>query len=85
MYCLQMCIVLTGTTLGLYYLHLGQFIVPVTLGTIAAALTDFDDRLSIRLRNLLYVCVLFFITSTILELLHPYPIFFILPQSQLFK
>ena len=29
MYCLQMCIVLTGTTLGLYYLHLGQFIVPV--------------------------------------------------------
>jgi len=81
MYCLQMCIVLTGTTLGLYYLHLGQFIVPVTLGTIAAALTDFDDRLSIRLRNLLYVCVLFFITSTILELLHPYPIFFILYLS----
>ncbi len=81
MYCLQMCIVLTGTTLGLYYLHLGQFIVPVTLGTIAAALTDFDDRLTIRLRNLFYVCVLFFITSLILELLHPYPIFFILYLS----
>ncbi len=77
MYCLQMCIVLTGTTLGLYYLHLGQFIVPVTLGTIAAALTDFDDRLTIRLRNLLYVCILFFTTSTILELLHPYPLLFI--------
>lgn len=76
-YCLQICIVLSGTTLGLYYAGYEQFIVPCTLGAIAAALTDFDDRLSIRLRNLAYVCILFFSVSSILEFLHPYKFFFI--------
>lgn len=77
-YCLQICIVLSGTTLGLFYLGYQNLIVPVTLGAIATALTDFDDRLSIRLRNLLYVCVLFFSVSSILDFLHPYKFFFIL-------
>ena len=72
-YCLQILIVLTGTTLGLYFLGYEQLIVPITLGTIATALTDFDDRLSIRLRNLGLVCVLFFTVSSILDFLHPYP------------
>lgn len=71
-YCLQIFIVLTGTTLGLWFLGYEQLIIPVTLGAIATALTDFDDRLSIRLRNLIYVCVLFFTVSSILELLYPY-------------
>ena len=69
-YCFQIFIVLSGTTLGLFYWGDPQLIVPVTLGAIAAALTDFDDRLSIRLRNLLLVCILFFTVSSILELLH---------------
>lgn len=81
LYCLQILIVLTGTTLVLHGLELGQFIVPVTLGAIAAALTDFDDRLSIRLRNLVYVCVLFFSVSTILEFLAPYKFWFIVYLS----
>ena len=68
-YCLHILIVLSGTTLGLFYLQLSALIVPVTLGAIAAALTDFDDRLSLRLRNLLYTCVLFFGISSLLELL----------------
>ena len=76
MYCLQILIVLSGTTLGLYFLGLQQLIVPTTLGAIATALTDFDDRLSIRLRNLAYVCVLFFSVSSILDFLHPYKFFF---------
>ncbi|MEB5476665.1 YccS family putative transporter [Acinetobacter pollinis] len=80
-YCLQIFIVFSGTLLGLYYIGCTEYIVPVTLGTIAAALTDFDDRLSIRLRNLLYVCILFFITSTILEFLAPYPLLFIVYLS----
>lgn len=80
-YCLQICIVLSGTTLGLYFLGLHQLIVPVTLGAIATALTDFDDRLSIRLRNLAYVCILFFGVSSILDFLHPYKFFFILYLS----
>ncbi|MBU3847023.1 MAG: TIGR01666 family membrane protein, partial [Candidatus Acinetobacter avistercoris] len=70
-YCLQIFIVLSGTTLGLFYLGYEQLIVPVTLGAIATALTDFDDRLSIRLRNLLYICVLFFSVSSILAFLYP--------------
>ncbi|ENX38170.1 YccS family putative transporter [Acinetobacter sp. NIPH 2100] len=72
---------LCGTTLLLHQLGFGQLIVPVTLGAIAAALTDFDDRLSIRLRNLIYVCVLFFSVSTILEFLAPYKFWFIVYLS----
>ena len=81
LYCLQIFIVLIGTTLLLHGLGLSQFIVPVTLGAIAAALTDFDDRLSIRLRNLFYVCVLFFTVSTILAFLAPYKFWFIVYLS----
>ena len=80
-YCLQILIVLTGTTLGLFYTGHQLLIVPVTLGAIAAALTDFDDRLSIRLRNLLYVCLLFFSVSSILEFLAPYKLLFIVYLS----
>ncbi|WP_343596918.1 YccS family putative transporter [Acinetobacter sp.] len=76
-YCLQMFIVLFGTTLGLFYTGFHQLIAPITLGAIAASLTDFDDRLSIRLRNFVYVAVLFFATSTILEFLAPYKFLFI--------
>ena len=81
LYCLQILIVLCGTTLGLHHFGFGQLIVPVTLGAIATALTDFDDRLSIRLRNLIYVCVLFFTVSTILEFLAPYKFWFIVYLS----
>ncbi|WP_338561470.1 YccS family putative transporter [Acinetobacter sp. KS-LM10] len=80
-YCLQIFIVLSGTTLGLFYLGYEQLIVPVTLGAIATALTDFDDRLSIRLRNLLYICVLFFSVSSILAFLYPYKFIFIVYLS----
>lgn len=80
-YCFQILIVLSGTTLGLLFLGYGQLIVPVTLGAIATALTDFDDRLSIRLRNLFYVCILFFGVSSILAFLHPYTFIFILYLS----
>jgi uncharacterized membrane protein (TIGR01666 family) len=80
-YCFQIFIVLTGTTLGLLFLGYESLIVPVTLGAIATALTDFDDRLSIRLRNLIYVCILFFGVSSILEFLYPYKLLFILYLS----
>ena len=80
-YCFQIFIVLTGTTLGLLFLGYEALIVPVTLGAIATALTDFDDRLSIRLRNLVYVCILFFGVSSILEFLYPYKLLFILYLS----
>ena len=80
-YCLQIFIVLTGTTLGLYVLDAEYLIVPITLGAIATALTDFDDRLIIRLRNLVLVCVLFFSVSSILEFLYPYKLLFLIYLS----
>ena len=80
-YCLQIFIVLTGTTLGLYFLNLQALIVPITLGAIATALTDFDDRLTIRLRNLGFVCILFFSVSSILEFLYPYKLLFLIYLS----
>lgn len=76
-----MLIVLSGTTLGLYFLGFEKLIIPITLGAIATALTDFDDRLIIRLRNLGYVCILFFSVSSILDFLHSYKILFILYLS----
>jgi Predicted membrane protein len=73
-----MFIVLSGTTFGLKLLGYETLIVPVTLGAIATALTDFDDRLSLRLRNLGLVMLLFFAVSSMLEFLHPYKIWFAL-------
>lgn len=86
LYCCQIFIVLSGSTLGLWFLRhwfvgIESWIVPVTLGAIATALTDFDDRLSIRLRNLGLVCILFFMVSSILTFLHPYTLLFILYLS----
>jgi uncharacterized membrane protein (TIGR01666 family) len=77
-YCIQILIVLSGTTFGLLFLGLEQLIVPVTLGAIATALTDFDDRLSLRLRNLALVIILFFSVSSILEFLYPHTLWFAL-------
>ncbi|XPE41193.1 hypothetical protein ACNKHK_06180 [Shigella flexneri] len=37
--------------------------IPLTLGMVAAALTDLDDRLAGRLRNLIITLVCFFIAS----------------------
>ncbi|HAD39523.1 MAG TPA: TIGR01666 family membrane protein, partial [Plesiomonas shigelloides] len=47
--------------------------IPVTLGVVAAALTDLDDRLSGRLRNIFITLLCFFIASVSIEILFPYP------------
>ncbi len=41
-YCLQILLVFLGTTFGLKFLGYEFLIVPVTLGQLATALTDFD-------------------------------------------
>ena len=78
-YCVQIFIVLLGTTLGLRSLGLDELIIPVTLGAIATALTDFDDRLTIRLRNLMYVSVLFLWSVPYLSYWRPIPLFYCVP------
>lgn len=47
--------------------------IPLTLGVVAGALADLDDRLTGRLRNLIITLVCFFIASASVELLFPWP------------
>ena len=45
---------------------------------VAAGLSDIDDRFSVRIQNLLYTYIGFFITAASVTLLFPYPIIFAL-------
>ncbi|HCN96526.1 MAG TPA: TIGR01666 family membrane protein, partial [Leclercia sp.] len=47
--------------------------IPLTLGVVAGALADLDDRLAGRLRNLVITLICFFIASASVELLFPWP------------
>lgn len=77
LYYIRILIALTGTTLIPWLL--GQdpkATIPLTLGMVAAALTDLDDRLTGRLKNLVITLLCFFIASVSIELLFPHPILF---------
>jgi len=78
LYNLRIFIALTGTTAFPWWIGDVRLTIPLTLGVVAAALTDLDDRLSGRLRNLLITLVSFFIASASVELLFPMPWFFAL-------
>ena len=69
---------LIGTTAVPWWLGIPKLTIPLTLGVVAAALTDLDDRLAGRLRNLLITLVCFFVASASIELLFPYPWLFAL-------
>ncbi|GLX62252.1 membrane protein [Proteus vulgaris] len=53
-----------------------KYTIPLTLGVVAAALTDLDDRLVGRLKNLVITLCCFLIASASIGLLYPYPILF---------
>lgn len=77
LYYIRIIIALTGTTLFPWIL--GQepkYTIPLTLGVVAAALTDLDDRLVGRLKNLVITLCCFLLASTSIGLLYPYPILF---------
>lgn len=78
LYNLRIFIALTGTVALPWWLGEVKLTIPLTLGVVAAALTDLDDRLSGRLRNLLITLVSFFIASASVELLFPWPWLFAL-------
>ncbi|OCQ52085.1 Inner membrane protein YccS [Photorhabdus australis subsp. thailandensis] len=74
LYYTRILIALTGTTLVPWFLDKEPKItIPLTLGVVAAALADLDDRLIGRLRNLMITLISFFIASISVELLFPYP------------
>lgn len=76
LYALRMLIAFTGTAFVPYLIHQQILTIPLTLGVVAAALSDLDDRFSVHLRNLLYTYLGFFITASSVQLLFPYPVFF---------
>lgn len=76
MYGLRMMIAFAGTTFIPYLLDQQILTIPLTLGVVAAALSDIDDRFSMHIRNLVLTYIGFFITATSVELLFPYPIVF---------
>ena len=72
-YNIRIFIALAGTAALPWWLGAITLTIPLTLGVVAAALTDLDDRLSGRLRNLLITLISFFIAAVSIELLFPYP------------
>ncbi|MGE9550537.1 YccS family putative transporter [Erwinia amylovora] len=77
LYNLRILIALAGTAGVPWALGQITWTIPLTLGVVAAALADLDDRLSGRLRNLLITLVCFCVASVSIELLYPYPWLFI--------
>lgn len=77
LYCLRIFIALVGVTLGPWLIGVPILTIPLTLGVVAAALTDLDDRLSGRLRNLFITLLCFLVATVSIELLMPYPWLFI--------
>ncbi|MEB4674154.1 YccS family putative transporter [Enterobacteriaceae bacterium G50] len=78
LYNVRIFIALCGTTALPWWLGDSKLTIPLTLGVVAAALTDLDDRLAGRLRNLVITLICFFIASSSVELLFPWPWLFAL-------
>lgn len=78
LYNARIFIALVGTCALPWWLGDVKLTIPLTLGVVAAALTDLDDRLSGRLRNLVITLICFFIASASVEILFPCPWLFAL-------
>lgn len=77
-YLLRIFFALAGCAAVPWWLQQIEWTIPLTLGVVAAALADLDDRLAGRLRNLLITLVCFCIASVSVELLFPHPWAFVL-------
>lgn len=73
MYNVRMLIAFTGTAFVPYLLNFQLATIPLTLGVVAAGISDIDDRFSVRIMNLIYTYIGFFITAVSVQLLFPYP------------
>ncbi len=65
MYCLQICHRSFRHDFRFDFLGLHQLIVPVTLGAIATALTDFDDRTQYSIYVTSAMSVYYFLASAV--------------------
>jgi len=73
-----MLIAFVGTAFVPYLLDFQLATIPLTLGVVAAGISDIDDRFSVRIMNLIYTYIGFFITAASVQLLFPYPFAFAL-------
>lgn len=78
MYNLRMMTAFAGTAFVPYFMGQQLLTIPLTLGVVAAGLSDIDDRFSVRILNLLYTYIGFFITAVGVYLLYPHPVLFAL-------
>lgn len=78
LYNVRIFIALCGTAALPWWLGDVKLTIPLTLGVVAGALADLDDRLAGRLRNLVITLICFFIASASVELLFPWPWLFAL-------
>ena len=76
MYNVRMIIAFSGTAFVPYFLGHQLATIPLTLGVVAAGLSDIDDRFSVRLLNLVYTYIGFFVTAASIYFLFPHPILF---------
>ncbi|WP_342211579.1 YccS family putative transporter [Gilliamella sp. ESL0254] len=77
LFSLRMLISLTGSTLVPWYLGQTSLVIPLTLGVVAAGLTEIDTRLLSRCINLLFTLFCFAIATFSVELLFDIPVLFI--------
>lgn len=73
LYNIRIFLALSGTTVLPWWLGDVTLTIPLTLGVVAAALADLDDRLTGRLRNLVITLISFFIASVSVEALFDWP------------
>lgn len=76
LYTIRMTIIFGGTAFVPYLMGHQILTIPLSLAVVAAGLGDIDDRFSVRIMNMIYTYIGFFITATAVQLLSPYPIFF---------
>lgn len=76
LYTIRMIIIFGGTAFVPYFLGHQILTIPLALSVVAAGLGDIDDRFSVRIMNMIYTYIGFFITATAVQLLSPYPIIF---------
>lgn len=75
-YNIRMMIAFAGTAFVPYLLGYQLATIPLTLGVVAAGLSDIDDRFSLRILNQTYTYIGFFITAASIQLLFPHPVLF---------
>ncbi len=76
-YCLKIFIVMSGVVI-IPMAITGSLQLPPILGAVAAALTDLDDPIKNRIKNIGRILLLFFTAALLVESLMPHPLLFFL-------